>query len=634
MVNPKTKININTDGDSVSDIAHTVENDNYSTDGTATAGKRKRCFNWIWLRRITQTITFFVFFLILLLLTYPLKLPFDPRIIFHLDPITHLWLILSRQPLYSVVWAITAFVLWAIVGRTFCGWVCPLGALLDFSRWFVERFQAFFDLFPLPPRQINTTTKSLPHIVDRNIPNTSVIKPKFRRDSDSLNLPSSINLWLLGVLLVLAAFRMPIIWIFDPIVLTFKFITVALYPALDRPLRAIYSALDAKLYDRDWWYNVNQFFNKFILPYHEPTYTDALLIILFVLILFALQWHHRRWWCKYVCPLGAFLRLSYLFSPIKRRITTGCSACTLCEIECHFSGVDVQDCLYCMSCIEKCPSRSLSFMPSQNLAKFTNAESADEHKSLRNERHQSAAILRAKIVSFNDSKLKFNRRAFLGSVTAGALVYPFLQLFNQKVKLPLDFIRPPGALPEIDFIDRCIKCGQCIKVCLTNGLQPALFEAGLDGLWTPRLISRMGCCEFECNLCGRVCPTGAIEELVLEDKKLVVIGMAYVISDRCIPFVTDKTCIVCEEHCPTSDKAIVLVKTQATHEDGSSYESDRPFVIQDRCIGCGICEFVCPLDGEAAIRVYRPVPKLDMSIASNDYGIFGYGETESDVVHD
>jgi len=545
-------------------------------------------------------------------------------VIFHLDPLTHLYLLVTRQSLQSIGWAIAAFVLWAILGRIFCGWICPLGAMLDFSRWFVERFQALFDLIP--------QSKSAGSI--RKARRSPVA---FRPDTTSLHLPGSLNLWLLGVLITLAAFRMPLLWVFDPIVLSFKFLTVALYPALDRPVRALYLGLDSKLYDNDFWYPINQFFNRFVLPYREPTYIDALLIVTFVLILFVLQWHHRRWWCKYICPLGALLRISYFFSPVKRRVAHGCTACTLCEVECHFSGDDVHDCMYCMSCIERCPERKVTFLPGAKLASFadSNTENVGSTKSAaaegKSEKREKANRLRAKIEGINMSKPSFNRRAFLGSVATGVVVYPFLELFNQKIRLPIDFIRPPGALPEKDFLDRCIKCGQCLKVCLTNGLQPALFEAGLDGLWTPRLISRMGCCEFECNMCGQVCPTGAIAALTLEKKKEFIIGTAYFDTDRCIPFVTDKSCIVCEEHCPTSDKAIKFHNVVVARDDGSTYESKQPYVIQDLCIGCGICEFVCPLDGESAVRVFRVAPKLGTgdtggAESAGEYGSYGVYE--------
>lgn len=585
----------------------------------AKGAARPRRVPWVLLRRISQTLAFTVFFAILLLLTWPLALPFDPRIIFQLDPLTHLWLIITRQPLQSVGWAVAALVFWAVFGRIFCGWVCPLGTMLDFSRWFTKWFQRIFRLYP---KALQSSGSSV-----RGKRNGMTGTHSGRMDSSALKLPGSLNLWLLGVMLTLAAFKMPLIWVFDPIVLSFKFITVALWPAVDRPVRAAYTALDGRFYAEDFWYGVSRFFNRFILPYREPTYVDALLIVLFVLTLFILENHHRRWWCKYICPLGAMLRISYFVSPIKRRILDGCSACTLCEAECHFSGDDIHDCFYCMECIERCPTGKLTFLPGGKLARFDQSETGELSESKKEDTTRNG--MREKIQGINASKLKINRRAFLGSIAAGVVVYPFLEVFNQKIRLPIDFIRPPGALGEQEFLERCIKCGQCLKVCLTNGLQPALFEAGLDGLWTPRLISRMGYCEYECNLCGKVCPTGAIQSLPLEDKKEAVIGTAYLNTDRCIPFVTDKPCIVCEEHCPIEDKAIKLYDVEAVREDGTRYIISRPKVIQERCTGCGICEFVCPLEGEAAIRIFRTAPKLEGG--TGGYGDYpGYGETGAD----
>ena len=120
-----------------------------------------------------------------------------------------------------------------------------------------------------------------------------------------------------------------------------------------------------------------------------------------------------------------------------------------------------------------------------------------------------------------------------------------------------------------------------LRLAPTAGLQPALNEAGLEGLWTPRLASRLGACDYSCTACGEICPSGAIPRLVLDEKREMVIGVASVDRNRCLPWSYDTQCIVCEEMCP------------------------RPYVLRDLCIGCGICESQCPLDGDSAIRVYR-----------------------------
>ena len=83
------------------------------------------------------------------------------------------------------------------------------------------------------------------------------------------------------------------------------------------------------------------------------------------------------------------------------------------------------------------------------------------------------------------------------------------------VKRP-GLIRPPGAQDESLFLSRCLRCSECMKACPTSGLQPTLAEAGLEGIWTPVLKSRLGYCDYACNACGRVCPSGAIPPLPLE----------------------------------------------------------------------------------------------------------------------
>jgi ferredoxin len=166
-------------------------------------------------------------------------------------------------------------------------------------------------------------------------------------------------------------------------------------------------------------------------------------------------------------------------------------------------------------------------------------------------------------------------------------------------------IRPPGAR-ENNLLNKCIRCGECNRACPTSAIQPAVTEAGLEGLWTPVLVPRAGYCDYSCNACGQVCPVQAIPPLSLEEKRTRVLGKAYIDENRCIAWADYEDCIVCEEMCPVPEKAIVLEEAEVRTGDGELVTVQQPHVVRERCIGCGICEYKCPVNGEAAIRVYVP----------------------------
>jgi ferredoxin len=233
-----------------------------------------------------------------------------------------------------------------------------------------------------------------------------------------------------------------------------------------------------------------------------------------------------------------------------------------------------RDCILCYDCVGKCP------------------EGIIDHRVDFKRVHEAGPVL------------PLSRRQFLSAAGAGVLLPLTMGRTARSDALPPMVVRPPGAVSEDRFVGLCLRCGECMRVCLTNGLQPTLFEAGVEAMWTPRLVSRIGYCEYSCTLCGQVCPTGAIAHLDKVTKRQVCIGTAVIIKDRCIPFVKPEQCMVCEEHCPTPEKAIVFDDVTVQSEEGPVIIK-RPRVVEHLCIGCGICEYKCPVASESAIVIVR-----------------------------
>jgi ferredoxin-type protein NapF len=203
------------------------------------------------------------------------------------------------------------------------------------------------------------------------------------------------------------------------------------------------------------------------------------------------------------------------------------------------------------------------------------------------------------------SKIGVTRRGVIIGGMAGigsALLIRSSALGENRTFSP-ELVRPPCSVAEEEFLSKCIRCGECMKVCPTNALQPAFTEGGLGGLWTPILNMKLGYCEYECNLCSQVCPTQAIKRMALDQKKQVKIGMAFFDKNRCLPYASARTCIVCEEHCPTPKKAIWFQEVQVMTPEGSLTTVKQPHVNPTLCTGCGICENKCPISDRRGVYV-------------------------------
>lgn len=208
-----------------------------------------------------------------------------------------------------------------------------------------------------------------------------------------------------------------------------------------------------------------------------------------------------------------------------------------------------------------------------------------------------------------------SRRAFLAASGAGVGLAALnlsdahsLLSAEQKGQLwSLHTIRPPGAVPEAEFLRLCVRCAQCMKACPSNGLQPIWLEAGLGGMFSPVLVSRRGPCEPDCTLCTHNCPSGALRPLTLQEKQHAKIGTAVLHASRCVAYAEGKRCLVCQEVCPygaidmvrppLSSAAATLTADQAPSPTFAPPATAVfvPVVAPSRCIGCGYCENHCPV---------------------------------------
>jgi polyferredoxin len=601
--------------------------------------------NIVTTRRISQIFFFIVFIWFCLVTTigdqwWQLR-GWPVNWIIQLDPLVGLATLLSTRTLFAgLLWGLATVVLTIILGRFFCGWLCPFGAIHQFVGYIANRKKKAVTKIKLNAYHPGQVIKYWILVFLLTISAMELVV-------DLIRLPRS-NLWLF-LILVLAALAITArhtmrqtrgniqktTWAFLSFMAIWLLLSV-IFKARPTPSASLQIGL--RLYDGTWLI--------------AAVFLTAVLLNLLI----------PRFYCRFICPAGALFGILSRFALWRiGKISDDCSYCHICEKHCEggcspTTEIRVHECVLCLNCMGDCR---------HGLMTYQNAPSA------------TGEIL----------ELDLSRRQFLVSAVSGAAVIPVLRVSGGlTTNWNPALVRPPGAITENEFLSRCIKCGQCMRICPTNVIHPAGLEGGFEGLWTPVLNFRIGTsgCQHNCIACGHLCPTAAIRPISLDerqgkgefnDRGPITIGTAFIDRGRCLPWSMDRPCIVCQENCPVSPKAIttrtvfnridtgtrlmveradpfyIELSTTGLKPDQfatgdyyctvepaadnrprriiSNWERglkvsgqhafeplpapgsfvnilvrlQQPYVDPQRCIGCGVCEHECPVPGKRAIRV-------------------------------
>jgi polyferredoxin/NAD-dependent dihydropyrimidine dehydrogenase PreA subunit len=561
----------------------------------------------IFTRRITQIFFFCLFLWFCIVSTFGTEWRqlsgWPVNLFLQLDPLVAIGTLLSSQTIYrGLLWALLTVVFTVVLGRFFCGWLCPFGALNQFIGWLGNRRRSLKE-----------------KIASNKFRKAAVLKYMF------------LIAFLVAAAIPLSEKTMLLTGILDPLPLIHRSFNMILLPIADR------------------------FTN--ILSVKPRIYEGAFLVgALFFAALF-MNLIIPRFYCRFICPAGALFGLLGKYSVWRiGKTEEKCSNCLQCEKACEggcspAGKIRINECVLCLNCYDNCKDGSIKY-----------------------------SVLESEGGEISSPDLA--RRGLILSTISGLMAAPFVTLGAGTATGENNLIRPPGSLPEADFLKRCIRCGQCMRICPTNIIEPSGIFGGLENLWTPVLNFTTGTsgCQLNCTACGYICPTSAVRPISLAEKLgtdafaskgVIRIGSAYVDRSRCLPWAMKKPCIVCQENCPVTPKAIFITEKyetvrsgdrdvssvqgneirfsgtpmeQGQYASGDYYASIRvsgnPFIYRitansensvtvisealnlkagdkfeiqvclhqpnvdlNKCIGCGTCQHECPVGGKRAIRV-------------------------------
>ena len=507
-------------------------------------------------RRAVQLAALLFFLVLFILARYPYSGVLDSDLFLRFSPLLPLFSLIEDLQLPLRYWpAVAILLLTPFLGRFFCGWLCPLGTTLD----------AAGQLLKSPDNRVSGKWRHL--------------RP--------------LKFAILAASVLLAFFSIHIWGYFDPLSLLNRAFTAVIYPIATLAAEGILLAASTLPLIEGPAYALYDWFKVLLMPEEQAFMQQVVWIALFFGIIVGLEKVTRRFWCRYICPAGALLGFLSQFRLLERVVGESCNDCEICHQACKMDAIpegnaregNKVECIQCFNCSEICPPKFDAIRYGWRLRPYR-------------------------------TPIDYSRRHFLHTALGSFAALGLMSIGLRNRDAATTLIRPPGSLPEPDFLNRCSHCLDCVHICQSNGrcLQPGGIRTSLLELWSPVAVMRMGYCEYNCNLCGQVCPTEAILPLTVEQKQKTPMGLAYFDKDLCIPFAKLQDCLVCEEHCPTPDKAIKIEPRDTQLPDGTIKPVKYPYVVEELCIGCGICVTKCPIPGRAGIFVtienqLRPTPK-------------------------
>jgi polyferredoxin len=499
---------------------------------------------WVTGRKVVQALALIVFVGLIVLARGASLNGELANIPMRLDPLAALTSSLAARALIAgSALALMTLALTLLFGRAWCGWLCPLGTVLD---------------------MVPSKRRGRPAV------------PEVWRRFKYVLLVAIVAAALLGNQTLL---------FFDPLAILSRTLSTAVWPVLDQAVSGAEDLLSGVPGLDALFEAFDNAVRPLALPSQPLAFQDALFFGAFFVGLVSLNYFAPRFWCRYLCPLGGLLGWMSRVALFRREVAGKCSACGLCEDDCPTGTIDPNrgyasdpaECTVCMNCVGSCPLGSATFR-----RRLAPAESRTYDP-----RRREVVIA-------------------IGAVAVGVALFR-ADLFARRQSPFL--LRPPGSREgnvDVVSLTSCTRCGECVSVCPTGALQPSVLQAGLQGFGTPVLVPRLGYCDYDCNVCGTICPTSAIPLLGLADKQRMVIGKAFIDQGRCLAWSDHVECLVCQEMCPLPDKAIQLEPQEVWAPGGGKVTIDMPHVVRDACIGCGLCEYRCPVGGDSAIRVYMP----------------------------